>query len=120
MLNICIIDAGTSGYSGQVHFIQPKITSCFDCVPKSADTKVFQVCTIRARPDKPIHCITWAKFVFEAMFGPYDEGNIINDFAQFGSALKQDLSSSKIDEFVVKIFDTDIKSLITDKSKPIT
>lgn len=64
LLGIPIVDAGTSGYNGQVHFIIPGKTSCFDCQPKTADNKVFQVCTIRTRPDKPIHCITWAKFLF--------------------------------------------------------
>ena len=61
---------------------------------------MFQVCTIRTRPDKPIHCITWAKFLFEAIFGPYDEGNLINDMSKLGLELKNDSTLPKINNFV--------------------
>lgn len=74
---------------------------------------MFQVCTIRTRPDKPIHCITWAKFLFEALFGPYDEGNLINDMSQLGIELKNDSTLPKINNFVEQIFNSDIKKLIT-------
>ena len=96
ILEIPIVDAGTSGYNGQVHFIQPRKTQCFDCSPKVTNNKVFQVCTIRTKPDKPIHCITWAKFLFEALFGPYDEANVMNDMSQKGIELKNDPSLDKI------------------------
>jgi hypothetical protein len=30
------------------------------------------VCTIRQKPDKIIHCIVWAKALFEGLFGAKD------------------------------------------------
>jgi ubiquitin-like 1-activating enzyme E1 B len=69
-LNIPLIDAGTLGYFGNVTTIIPHVTKCYSCEPKVAPQNVFPVCTIRMRPEKPIHCIVWAKMLFEAFFGP--------------------------------------------------
>lgn len=33
---------------------------CYDCKEKPVP-KTFPVCTIRATPSTPIHCIVWAK-----------------------------------------------------------
>ena len=45
-------------------------TECFECMPRPAP-KGFPICTIRNTPDKPIHCIVWAKdLLFERLFGP--------------------------------------------------
>ena len=44
-------------------------SECFECQPKAAP-KSFPVCTIRNTPDKPIHCIVWAKdLLFQRLFG---------------------------------------------------
>lgn len=44
-------------------------TECFECKPKPVP-KSFPVCTIRNTPDKPIHCIVWAKeLLFQRLFG---------------------------------------------------
>jgi ubiquitin-like 1-activating enzyme E1 B len=44
-------------------------TECFECQPKPLP-KSFPVCTVRSTPDKPIHCIVWAKEVlFPLLFG---------------------------------------------------
>jgi hypothetical protein len=44
-------------------------TECFECQPKQAP-KTYPVCTIRNTPDKPIHCIVWAKdLLFQRLFG---------------------------------------------------
>ena len=45
-------------------------TECFECQPKPTP-KTYPVCTIRNTPDKPIHCIVWAKdLLFATLFGP--------------------------------------------------
>ncbi len=45
-------------------------TECFECAPKQSRTKTYPVCTIRNTPDKPIHCIVWAKeLLFARLFG---------------------------------------------------
>lgn len=46
------------------------VTECFECVPKQSRNKTYPVCTIRNTPDKPIHCIVWAKeLLFARLFG---------------------------------------------------
>ena len=48
-----------------------RATECFECAPKASRAKTYPVCTIRNTPDKPIHCIVWAKeLLFARLFGP--------------------------------------------------
>ena len=64
-----LIESGTTGYSGQVTVHVAGVTECFECQPKPTPKK-FPVCTIRNTPDKPIHCIVWAKdLLFPRLFG---------------------------------------------------
>ncbi len=45
-------------------------TECYECKPAPMP-KSFPVCTIRNTPDRPIHCIVWAKdLLFARLFGP--------------------------------------------------
>jgi len=66
-----LIDGGTSGYKGQVRVIKRHVTECYDCVEHQAP-KTFATCTIRNTPSEFIHCITWAKFLFNQLFGEPD------------------------------------------------
>lgn len=63
-----LIESGTSGYNGQVELIQRGVTQCYECQPKPAQ-KTFPGCTIRNTPSEPIHCIVWAKHLFNQLFG---------------------------------------------------
>ena len=46
-----------------------KATECYECRTKPVP-KSYPVCTIRNTPDKPIHCIAWAKdLLFARLFG---------------------------------------------------
>lgn len=65
---IPLIESGTSGYNGQVELIQRGITQCYECTPKPAQ-KTYPGCTIRNTPSEPIHCIVWAKHLFNQLFG---------------------------------------------------
>ncbi|KAI8426546.1 hypothetical protein MSG28_005343 [Choristoneura fumiferana] len=56
-----LIETGTAGYAGQ----------CYECQPK-APQKSFPGCTIRNTPSEPIHCIVWAKHLFNQLFGEED------------------------------------------------
>lgn len=45
---------------------------CYECNPKPAQ-KTFPGCTIRNTPSEPIHCIVWAKHLFNQLFGEEDK-----------------------------------------------
>ena len=64
-----LVESGTAGYKGQVTVHRGGETECFECQPKPVPKK-YPVCTIRNTPDKPIHCIVWAKdLLFPRLFG---------------------------------------------------
>ena len=76
--NVPLIEAGSTGYIGQSRIIIKDLSECYDCQKKEAP-KVFPVCTIRSAPSTPVHCIQWAKLLFELLFGPSDDSSIIKD-----------------------------------------
>ncbi|KAL4856575.1 SUMO-activating enzyme subunit 2 [Chlorella vulgaris] len=64
-----LVESGTAGYLGQVSVHIKGRTECFECQPKPTP-KTFPVCTLRNTPDKPIHCVVWAKeMLFPLLFG---------------------------------------------------
>lgn len=70
---IPLLESGTNGYQGQVSVHIKGSTECFECTPKPAP-KSFPVCTIRNTPEKPIHCVVWAKdLLFPRLFGPSEQ-----------------------------------------------
>lgn len=73
-----LVDSGSTGYNGHVAVIKGGVSECYDCTPKAAQ-KVYAVCTIRSTPEKPVHCVVWAKALFDLMFGPEDASNVLAD-----------------------------------------
>ncbi|XP_072519273.1 SUMO-activating enzyme subunit 2 [Salminus brasiliensis] len=69
--DIPLIESGTAGYLGQVTVIKKGATECYECQPKPTQ-KTFPGCTIRNTPSEPIHCIVWAKYLFNQLFGEED------------------------------------------------
>lgn len=69
--NIPLVESGTAGYLGQVTVIRKGLTECYECQPKPHQ-KTFPGCTIRNTPSEPIHCIVWAKHLFNQLFGEDD------------------------------------------------
>ena len=63
-----LVESGTAGYLGQVTVIKRGTTECYECQPKPHQ-KTFPGCTIRNTPSEPIHCIVWAKHLFNQLFG---------------------------------------------------
>ncbi|GAB1291923.1 SUMO-activating enzyme subunit 2 [Apodemus speciosus] len=47
------------------------VTECYECHPKPTQ-RTFPGCTIRNTPSEPIHCIVWAKYLFNQLFGEED------------------------------------------------
>ena len=72
-----LVESGSTGYNGQCSVIG-KHVECYDCVQRPPQ-KTYAVCTIRSTPDKPVHCIVWAKFLYELIFGPDDDANVLRD-----------------------------------------
>ena len=64
--------------SSQVSVILGGVTECYECNPKTPPT-TYAVCTIRITPDKPVHCVVWAKHLFAALFEENQEMNILSD-----------------------------------------
>mmetsp|Transcript_54099 Transcript_54099/g.126318 ORF Transcript_54099/g.126318 Transcript_54099/m.126318 type:complete len:592 (+) Transcript_54099:75-1850(+) len=75
-----LLEAGSTGHLGQVTVIMKGETECFECQAKPTQ-KVYPYCTIRSTPEKPVHCLTWAKNLFDLCFGPEDESNLLADLA---------------------------------------
>jgi ubiquitin-like 1-activating enzyme E1 B len=69
--NIPLIESGSAGYLGQVTVIKKGESECYECQPKPRQ-KTFPGCTIRNTPSEPIHCIVWAKHLFNQLFGEMD------------------------------------------------
>lgn len=63
--------SGTAGYLGQVTTIKKDVTECYECHPKPTQ-RTFPGCTIHNTPSEPIHCIVWAKYLFNQLFGEED------------------------------------------------
>jgi len=50
------------------------LTECYECTHRGAQQRSFPICTLRNTPDRPIHCIVWAKeMLFERLFGRPEE-----------------------------------------------
>eukprot|EP00794_Sanderia_malayensis_P018863 gene18863-20763_t len=69
--DVPLVESGTAGYLGQVTVIKKGCSECYECQPKSAQ-KSYPGCTIRNTPSEPVHCIVWAKHLFNQLFGEVD------------------------------------------------
>ena len=76
--DVPLIEAGSAGYVGQSSVIQKGISECYECQRKEAP-KTFPVCTIRSTPSTPVHCVHWARLLYDALFGPEDPGSVMGD-----------------------------------------
>ncbi|KAI6199449.1 UBA THIF-type NAD FAD binding fold and Ubiquitin-activating enzyme repeat domain containing protein [Aphelenchoides besseyi] len=91
--NVPLIDGGTAGFLGQVRVIQRRITECFDCVDHPVP-KTFPTCTIRNTPSEMIHCITWAKYLFNQIFGEPDSDDDVSPIDENAQKSKEMETSS--------------------------
>jgi len=65
-----LVESGTAGYLGQVTVHVRSLSQCYECTPKPSAAKTYPVCTLRNTPDKPVHCVVWAKdLLFAQLFG---------------------------------------------------
>ncbi|KAF4736257.1 E1 ubiquitin-activating protein uba2 [Perkinsus olseni] len=109
---------GTTGFTGQCTVIYPQQSQCYECTSKAAP-KVYPVCTIRSTPSTPVHCIQWAKLLFELMFGIEDDNSVLADLkeplnklrcSENGSSVKEDEVRREAVAIFNHLFCNDIKS----------
>lgn len=70
--------------------------------------QTFPVCTIRQKPEKLIHCIVWAKALFEGIYGPKEAvtQNIIEDIVEdLDKARENSAKSGNHQEFAQILID---------------
>ncbi|EDV26032.1 uncharacterized protein TRIADDRAFT_24020 [Trichoplax adhaerens] len=87
--DVPLIESGSAGYLGQVTVIKKANflynnygeTECYECQPKPTQ-KSYPSCTIRNTPTEPIHCIVWAKHLFNQLFAELDEDNEVTPDAE--------------------------------------
>lgn len=104
-----LVESGTAGFLGQTSVHIAGITECFDCQPKPRQ-KSYAVCTIRTSPDKPIHCIVWAKdLLFQRLFGPRDDDNDVDTTGQMDL-----VDGESTLDYAKKVFDAAFGSSIQD------
>jgi ubiquitin-like 1-activating enzyme E1 B len=75
--NVPLIEAGTTGYLGQVTVIHKQSQiACYEC--KTQETqKVYPICTIRSTPSMPVHTIVWGKELYKLLFNMKDEDSML-------------------------------------------
>ena len=72
-----LIEAGTTGYLGQVKVIDKSSNvACYECVTQETQ-KVYPICTIRSTPSMPVHSIVWAKELYKLLFGDKVEESML-------------------------------------------
>ncbi|CAK8677855.1 unnamed protein product [Clavelina lepadiformis] len=69
--DVPLVESGSAGYLGQVTVIKKGLSECYECNP-APRRKTYPGCTIRNTPTELIHCIVWAKYLFNQLFGEED------------------------------------------------
>ena len=66
--DVPLIEAGTTGYLGQVTVIHKASgVACYECTTQETQ-KVYPICTIRSTPSMPVHTIVWSKELYKLFF----------------------------------------------------
>jgi len=99
--DIPLVESGTAGYLGQVTVIRKGKTECYECQPKPHQ-KTFPGCTIRNTPSEAIHCIVWAKHLFNQLFGEYDPDDDVSPDTEDPEAAGDAAGEKAADESAVK------------------
>eukprot|EP00535_Pseudo-nitzschia_heimii_P002246 CAMPEP_0197186306 /NCGR_PEP_ID=MMETSP1423-20130617/13649_1 /TAXON_ID=476441 /ORGANISM="Pseudo-nitzschia heimii, Strain UNC1101" /LENGTH=713 /DNA_ID=CAMNT_0042637579 /DNA_START=102 /DNA_END=2243 /DNA_ORIENTATION=+ len=78
--DVPLIEAGTTGYLGQVTVIHKNSgVACYECVTQETQ-KVYPICTIRSTPSMPVHTIVWSKELYKLLFhSKADESMLYED-----------------------------------------
>uniref|UniRef100_A0A7E4W2I3 SUMO-activating enzyme subunit n=1 Tax=Panagrellus redivivus TaxID=6233 RepID=A0A7E4W2I3_PANRE len=88
--DVPLIESGSAGYKGNVFTIIKGKTECFECLGKPQQ-KSFPNCTIRNTPSEFVHCVVWAKSVFNQLFGQVDPDEDVSPSAEDADAENKDV-----------------------------
>ncbi|KRW98931.1 Molybdenum cofactor biosynthesis, MoeB [Pseudocohnilembus persalinus] len=76
--NLLMVDAGTSGFTGNVNTAIRQVNECNNCKP-AIRSRTFNICSIRSKPSETIHCVVWSKNLYNLIFGPQENSIEIDD-----------------------------------------
>jgi len=78
--DVPLIEAGTTGYLGQVTVIHKSSeVACYECTTQETQ-KVYPICTIRSTPSMPVHTIVWSKELYKLLLhSKADESMLYED-----------------------------------------
>jgi ubiquitin-like 1-activating enzyme E1 B len=85
---LALVDAGTMGFRGQSYASVRFITSCHNCEPSRSEQSA-AVCHIRSKPERPIHCATFATSFYSGIVG--EETGLLGDSFNLSKILKKPL-----------------------------
>ncbi|SCN63484.1 SUMO-activating enzyme subunit 2, putative [Plasmodium chabaudi adami] len=108
-----LIEAGSTGYNGQVYPIFSNETKCYNCEEKPKN-KTYAICTIRQTPSLPEHCVAWGKLIFETFFCKNDNETLIDIKKHIEEeSKKRDMDKEEIIRFIFNyLFHDTINELI--------
>ncbi|SOV79446.1 SUMO-activating enzyme subunit 2 [Plasmodium sp. gorilla clade G3] len=109
-----LIEAGSTGYNGQVYPIYYNETKCYSCEEKPKN-KTFAICTIRQTPSLPEHCVAWGRLIFETFFCKNDNETLIDIKNHIEEeSKKRNMDKKEIIIFIFNyLFNDSIKELIS-------
>lgn len=103
-----LIDSGTNGYEMTCISIAKGRTPCYQCIERQRDQS-FPVCTIRQRPEKTIHCIVWAKALYEGIYGPKENAanpDVVDEIlAELELARQESDNAGEHEKFAAMLFE---------------
>ncbi|ETW35267.1 hypothetical protein PFTANZ_04010 [Plasmodium falciparum Tanzania (2000708)] len=108
-----LIEAGSTGYNGQVYPIYYNHTKCYSCEEKPKN-KTYAICTIRQTPSLPEHCVAWGRLIFETFFCKNDNETLIDIKNHIEEeSKKRNMDKKEIIIFIFNyLFNDTIKELI--------
>ncbi|CDO65644.1 SUMO-activating enzyme subunit 2, putative [Plasmodium reichenowi] len=108
-----LIEAGSTGYNGQVYPIYYNQTKCYSCEEKPKN-KTYAICTIRQTPSLPEHCVAWGRLIFETFFCKNDNETLIDIKNHIEEeSKKRNMDKKEIIIFIFNyLFNDTIKELI--------
>ncbi|AFZ80495.1 ubiquitin-activating enzyme E1b, putative [Theileria equi strain WA] len=111
---IPLIESGSTGYNGQVFPILKGLTKCYECEEIPTSTSI-PVCSIRQIPEKPTHCVAWARMLYELIFGTPDNNNLLSDLSVPTlpdiNTIDEDIAECYVEEIFNFLFNSEIKAL---------